>query len=376
MFVLKEEEQISFFLFSNFLFSLIFFFLRTYIAPELYRSHNHSHGPPADWFSIGVTLFEFLTQKRPFNEETIKKKKYESERRCRHKKKYLKYWKFKSCDHVSDNCKLFIQSLLIFNPEYRLGTKGIDEIKKHPWFNGFEWNDILEFNYSNVPFVPDISKANVNGNADIDACLDGSNAEPIPAHLQTMFNGYEYNVEIPPDEQDLTFVPQSKKEREKQKKRRKTQAAIAPIPPILQQQQTPTHTKKSVTSAHSRLDTLRQHAREDKLDSVSYLGPTQEEEEEEDHSDESVRFLSGDFVDEDSGDDEKKEEEHNYECESSRKQMKVIVSQPGVICLRSYGSSKTNSNRTINNKKSSDSSEINKLVNNEDEVENDELSPG
>lgn len=188
-----------------------------------------------------------------------------------------------------------------------------------------------------------------------------------------MFNGYEYNVEIPLAEQDLTFVPQSKKEREKQRKQRKTQAAIAPLPPILQphQPQTPTHAKKSVTSAHSRLDTLRQHAREDKLDSVSYLGPTQEEEEEEVNSDESMRFLSGDLVDDDSGDEEKKEEEHNYECESSRKQMKVVVSQPGVICLRSCGSSKTNSNRTIN-KKTSDSSEINKPVNNEGGEEYDE----
>lgn len=368
------------------------FFLRTYIAPELYRSHNHLHSIPADWFSIGVTLFEFITQKRPFNEETIKKKKYESERRCRHKKKYLKYWKFKGCDHVSDNCKLFIQSLLIFNPEYRLGTKGIDEIKKHPWFDGFEWESLLQFKYSNVPFVPDLSKANVNGNADIDACLDSSNAEPIPAHLQAMFNGYEYNVEIPPSQQDLTFVPQSKKEKEKQRKQKKqSYGKITPLPPppqikintnnlnnnpnIITPPHTPHLTNKSVNSMHSRLDTLRQHAREDKLDSVSYLGPTQEEYDDEDmNSDESTRDIGGlgsEMVDDDS-DDEKKEEEHNYEHESSKKQMKVVMSQPGVICLRTYGSTKTNDTHstTARTGNASDNSDINKLINNE--VDEDE----
>ncbi|CAM9305673.1 unnamed protein product [Ectocarpus fasciculatus] len=32
-----------------------------YMAPEIYAQPRHAHGPPADWFSLGVTLHEFAT---------------------------------------------------------------------------------------------------------------------------------------------------------------------------------------------------------------------------------------------------------------------------------------------------------------------------
>lgn len=137
---------------------------------------------------MGVTLYEFLTTRRPYNEETIKKKKYESERRAKHKKISLKYWKFKTCETVSANCKLLINGLLIINPEYRIGSKSTLEIKDHPWFKNFDWQSLSEFKYPNIPFVPDISKANVNGNADIGDCLDENESDKIPIHLQAMFH--------------------------------------------------------------------------------------------------------------------------------------------------------------------------------------------
>ena len=39
----------------------------------------------------------------------------------------------------SKECVSFINNLLQRNPENRLGNRGINEIKHHSWFKGFEW---------------------------------------------------------------------------------------------------------------------------------------------------------------------------------------------------------------------------------------------
>ena len=45
-----------------------------------------------------------------------------------------KKWSFEAAD--------FINRLLIRKPEIRLGSKGISELKEHPWFEGFLWNEL------------------------------------------------------------------------------------------------------------------------------------------------------------------------------------------------------------------------------------------
>jgi len=36
--------------------------------------------------------------------------------------------------YLSENAKDIMKQLLIKNPEERMGSRGIDEIKEHPWF--------------------------------------------------------------------------------------------------------------------------------------------------------------------------------------------------------------------------------------------------
>ena len=44
---------------------------------------------------------------------------------------------------VSDQCKNFVKSLLIKEPSIRLGAKfGFLEVKSHPWFEGFKWDEL------------------------------------------------------------------------------------------------------------------------------------------------------------------------------------------------------------------------------------------
>ena len=39
-----------------------------YLPPEVYRP-PHSHGPPADWFALGVTLYELMLGRKPFSRQ-------------------------------------------------------------------------------------------------------------------------------------------------------------------------------------------------------------------------------------------------------------------------------------------------------------------
>ena len=43
---------------------------------------------------------------------------------------------------------------LINDPDKRLGRNGADEIKEHPFFDGFDWDNIRN---SKAPFIPDVS---------------------------------------------------------------------------------------------------------------------------------------------------------------------------------------------------------------------------
>ena len=62
-------------------------------------------------------------------------------------------------DTVSDHAKSLIESLLILNPQDRLGTKGgANEVKRHEFFQNVPW-DRLTIDDSHVPFVPSIESA-------------------------------------------------------------------------------------------------------------------------------------------------------------------------------------------------------------------------
>jgi len=50
-----------------------------------------------------------------------------------------------------------VNKLICRKPDARLGIKGSDEVKAHPWFKGFDWNALRD--KTMVPtFVPDIEK--------------------------------------------------------------------------------------------------------------------------------------------------------------------------------------------------------------------------
>lgn len=53
-----------------------------YLPPEVFQSKNHEHTFCADYFAIGVTLYEFLYKNKPYSFTTIQTMKYESSNRA------------------------------------------------------------------------------------------------------------------------------------------------------------------------------------------------------------------------------------------------------------------------------------------------------
>ena len=54
-------------------------------------------------------------------------------------------------DQISPECKDFIQKLLNPNPSERMGTKGLDEIKNHPFLDGVNWTNLSQNEYFFIP---------------------------------------------------------------------------------------------------------------------------------------------------------------------------------------------------------------------------------
>ena len=66
---------------------------------------------------------------------------------------------------VSDDAKSLINKLLEKDPGTRLGRKGLDEIKKHPFFNGISFEDLKKKKHK-APFKPTIDKDDITNNFD------------------------------------------------------------------------------------------------------------------------------------------------------------------------------------------------------------------
>lgn len=101
-----------------------------YMAPEVICKTNHSF--PVDFFALGVIAFEFMTGRRPYigaNRKEIREKMMAKQVQLDEIPPYG--WSRESVD--------FINRLIQRRPEDRLGFKGIEEVKYHPFFKKMDW---------------------------------------------------------------------------------------------------------------------------------------------------------------------------------------------------------------------------------------------
>lgn len=138
-----------------------------YMAPEIYKD-GHRHNIASECFSLGVCLHEFVCLVRPFKKEygkdIIAQIKTVSPTRRTHRSidensggpteydelggiKIMQQRNKSLIADESDDARDIINRLLFLRPSRRLGggrgeSAGMNAIKKHAWFNGFDWKGL------------------------------------------------------------------------------------------------------------------------------------------------------------------------------------------------------------------------------------------
>ena len=116
-----------------------------YMSPETIFKKKHSYA--SDYFSLGVICYEMMMKRRPYlgkNRQEIKEK-MASEFVQIKTDEIKKGW---SLEFIG-----FVNKLLDKNKENRLGSKGINELKCHPWLKLYNWKKVYLMEEKS-PFIP------------------------------------------------------------------------------------------------------------------------------------------------------------------------------------------------------------------------------
>ena len=117
-----------------------------YMSPEVMKALNHSF--PVDFFALGVIGYEFMKGERPYvgrNRKEIKEQILAKQAELK-PEDISEGWSKESAD--------FINKLLIRKPENRIGYKGINELKVHPWLKYYPWEMLYKKTLPS-PFIPE-----------------------------------------------------------------------------------------------------------------------------------------------------------------------------------------------------------------------------
>ena len=105
-----------------------------YMAPEVLCRQNHSY--EADYFAVGVIMYEIMLRKRPYYGKSRKEIRDDVLAKQVQIKRHEipEGWSFEGAD--------FINRMIQRKPSNRLGFNGIDEIFTHPWLRNIQTNKI------------------------------------------------------------------------------------------------------------------------------------------------------------------------------------------------------------------------------------------
>lgn len=124
-----------------------------YMALEILNQEGYSN--LVDYWSLGVILFEFLFGYTPFGAETVAGV-FDNVKNFRSRVVKPPRDEDDEDEEISDDCwDLIIR--LITSADQRLGKNGINDLKNHRWFKGFDWGGIRDME---PPFMPNLESEN------------------------------------------------------------------------------------------------------------------------------------------------------------------------------------------------------------------------
>ena len=197
-----------------------------YIAPEVFGKKGYTES--VDWWSLGTIMFEMMVGYPPFVAGDAAKT-------CH------KIIQWESNFDIPEDVNLSSESedlirRLIDKADTRLGAKGVEDIKKHPFFKGVDWSSFE--NTTLPPHKPTLKNETDVSNFD-DFEDDGS---WIPAQslksikrkvgqqneYESLFIGYSFKKEVDPEmnKHVESIVKEIRRKKEEQRKRNASQEQI------------------------------------------------------------------------------------------------------------------------------------------------------
>lgn len=114
-----------------------------YIAPEVLLKKGY--GLECDWWSLGAIMYEMLVGYPPFySDDPITT--------CRKIVHWKNHLRFPAESRLSAEAKDLICKLLC-DVEHRLGSRGAEQIKAHPWFKDVAWDKLYDMEAAYRPEV-------------------------------------------------------------------------------------------------------------------------------------------------------------------------------------------------------------------------------
>jgi serine/threonine protein kinase len=149
-----------------------------YLAPEIIL--NKGHGKAVDWWACGVLMYEMLVGYPPF---------YSEDRMALYQN--ILSGKVDYPRHVSRQARDLISKLLTADLTRRLGTlrHGSKDIRRHPWFRGFDWNALMHKKIQ-APIVPHAQSEDDTSYFDEYPEEDEEETPPIHASEQELFRDF------------------------------------------------------------------------------------------------------------------------------------------------------------------------------------------